>query len=191
MACTAVHCYALAMVRPASQSRLAGEIPVRVGLGVSGSRPRFVAAHGTAKAMPGSPVPTSTSRVFRGNRGRHAHSPGRSGISRPARLAPGKDQAHKTKADLPGGQQEPDGPLLTLLGGLHNAPDGKGPHFDCAAGAGTRHGMAGSPRPNSWGGSSPASCRRRPSACGGRIQCTYDLFERMEADQRRHRPDCQ
>ena len=179
------------MVRPASQSRLAGGIPVRVGIEVSRRRPRFVAAHGTAKAMPGSPVPPSISRAIQGNRRRHAHSLGRSGISRSARLVSGKDQAHKTKVDLLGAQQEPDGPLLTLRGGLHNAPDGKGPHFDCASGVGTRHGMAGNSRPNSCGGSSPASCRRRPSACGGRIQCTYENFERMEADRRRHRPDYQ
>jgi RNA-directed DNA polymerase len=54
-----------------------------------------------------------------------------------------------------GGQRESEGVVVPLIGVQHNAPGGKGPHFDHAGGEGKREGMAGSARSNYPGGLSP------------------------------------
>jgi RNA-directed DNA polymerase len=51
-----------------------------------------------------------------------------------------------------GGQRESEGAVVLLIGVQHNAPGGKGPHFDHAFSEGKRKGMAGSARSNSPGG---------------------------------------
>ncbi len=56
----------------------------------------------------------------------------------------------------PGGQRESEGVVVPVIGVQHNAPGGKGPHFDHAGGEGKREGMAGTARSNHPGGSSPA-----------------------------------
>jgi RNA-directed DNA polymerase len=55
----------------------------------------------------------------------------------------------------PGAQRESEGVVVPLIGVQHNAPGGKGPHFDHAGGEGKRKGMAGSARSNYPGGPSP------------------------------------
>jgi RNA-directed DNA polymerase len=57
----------------------------------------------------------------------------------------------------PGGQRESEGVVVPLIGVQHNAPGGKGPHFDRASGEGKRQGMTGGSRSNSPGG--PVACR--------------------------------
>ncbi len=56
----------------------------------------------------------------------------------------------------PGGQRESEGVVVPVIGVQHNAPGGKGPHFDHAGGEGKREGMAGSARSNYPGGLRPA-----------------------------------
>jgi RNA-directed DNA polymerase len=56
----------------------------------------------------------------------------------------------------PGAQRESEGVVVPLIGVQHNAPGGKGPHFDHACGEGTRQGMAGSARSNHPGRPQPA-----------------------------------
>jgi RNA-directed DNA polymerase len=56
----------------------------------------------------------------------------------------------------PGGQRESEGAVVPVIGVQHNAPGGKGPHFDHASDGVTRQGMAGIVRSNHPGGSSPA-----------------------------------
>ena len=56
----------------------------------------------------------------------------------------------------PGGQRESEGAVVPVIGVQHNAPGGKGPHFDHACGEGKRQGMAGIARFNHPGGLSPA-----------------------------------
>jgi RNA-directed DNA polymerase len=48
----------------------------------------------------------------------------------------------------PGGQRESEGAVVPVIGVQHNAPGGKGPHFDHAWDEGKREGMAGTARPN-------------------------------------------
>jgi RNA-directed DNA polymerase len=55
-----------------------------------------------------------------------------------------------------GGQRESEGAVVPVTGVQHNAPGGKGPHFDHACGEGKRQGMAGTARSNHPGGHSPA-----------------------------------
>jgi RNA-directed DNA polymerase len=55
-----------------------------------------------------------------------------------------------------GGQRESEGVVVPLIGVQHNAPGGKGPHFDHAGVEGKREGMAGLARSNYPGGLSPA-----------------------------------
>jgi RNA-directed DNA polymerase len=55
-----------------------------------------------------------------------------------------------------GGQRESEGAVVPVIGVQHNAPGGKGPHFDHACGEGKREGMAGTARPNHPGGREPA-----------------------------------
>jgi len=55
-----------------------------------------------------------------------------------------------------GGQRESERAVVPVIGVQHNAPGGKGPHFDHACGGGKRQGMAGTARPNHPGRSRPA-----------------------------------
>ncbi len=55
-----------------------------------------------------------------------------------------------------GGQRESEGVVVPVIGVQHNAPGGKGPHFDHAGGEGKREGMAGTARSNHPGGPGPA-----------------------------------
>jgi len=55
----------------------------------------------------------------------------------------------------PGGQRESEGAVVPVIGVQHNAPGGKGPHFDHAGGEVTRQGMAGSARSNYPGRACP------------------------------------
>lgn len=55
-----------------------------------------------------------------------------------------------------GGQRESERGVVPLIGVQHNAPGGKGPHFDHARGGGKREGMTGSARSNNPDGRCPA-----------------------------------
>ncbi len=94
-----------------------------------------------------------------------------------------------------GGQRESEGAVVPVIGVQHNAPGGKGPHFDHAGGEGKREGMAGTARPNYPGGPQPAvlgwestwKVRRlqrklqsaAPAVAGGRRCCAlYDRIHR-------------
>ncbi len=55
----------------------------------------------------------------------------------------------------PGAQRESEGVVVPVIGVQHNAPGGKGPHFDHAGNEGKRQGMAGTTRSNDPGGLSP------------------------------------
>jgi RNA-directed DNA polymerase len=79
----------------------------------------------------------------------------------------GKDRAYKPMVKSPGGQRESEGVVVPAIGVQHNAPGGKGPHFDHAGGEGKREGMAGSARSNDPGGLAPAVARGSGLA-GGR-----------------------
>jgi RNA-directed DNA polymerase len=85
-----------------------------------------------------------------------AHSLGRNRRGPSAWPASGEDQVYKPMVKSPGGQRESEGAVVPLIGVQHNAPGGKGPHFDRASGEGKHQGMAGSARPNSPGRSQPA-----------------------------------
>ena len=50
---------------------------------------------------------------------------------------------HKPMGKAPGGQRESEGAVVPVIGVQHNAPGGKGPHFDHASGEGKRKGMTG------------------------------------------------
>ena len=56
----------------------------------------------------------------------------------------------------PGGQRESEGVVVPLIGVQHNAPGGKGPHFDHAGNEVTRQGMARTAWPNHPGRASSA-----------------------------------
>jgi len=56
----------------------------------------------------------------------------------------------------PGVQRESEGVVVPLIGVQHNAPGGKGPHFDHAGNEVTRQGMTGSAWSDYPGRSSPA-----------------------------------
>src|SRR5260370_21818182 len=89
-------------------------------------------------------------------------SPGSSGVRRAARVhglggnrrdpsaqpASGKDRAYKPMVKSGGVQRESEGAVVPVIGVQHNAPGGKGPHFDHAGGEGKREGMAGVSRSN-------------------------------------------
>jgi RNA-directed DNA polymerase len=62
-----------------------------------------------------------------------------------------------------GGQRESEGAVVPVIGVQHNAPGGKGPHFDHARGEGKREGMAGVTRSNHPGGREPVVVDGRPS----------------------------
>jgi RNA-directed DNA polymerase len=70
--------------------------------------------------------------------------------------ASGKDRAYKPMVKSPGVQRESEGVVVPGIGVQHNAPGGKGPHFDHAGGEGKREGMTGVSRSNYPGGCEPA-----------------------------------
>jgi len=84
------------------------------------------------------------------------HGLGRNRRDPSAWPASGKDRAYKPMVKSPGGQRESEGAVVPGTGVGHNAPGGKGPHFDHAGGEGKREGMAGTARPDSPGGCEPA-----------------------------------
>ena len=84
------------------------------------------------------------------------HGLGRNRRDPSAWPASGKDQVYKPMVKSPGGQRESEGVVVLLIGVQHNAPGGKGPHFDHAWDEVTRQGMAGTARPNDPGGPAPA-----------------------------------
>src|ERR1022692_3582614 len=67
-----------------------------------------------------------------------------------------RGQVYKPMVKAPGGQRESEGAVVPVIGVQHNAPGGKGPHFDHAGGEGKRKGMAGSARSSYPGGLAPA-----------------------------------
>jgi RNA-directed DNA polymerase len=69
--------------------------------------------------------------------------------------ASGKDRRYKPMVKSGGGQRESEGVVVPVIGVQHNAPGGKGPHFDHAGGEGKREGMAGVSRSNYSGGPWP------------------------------------
>jgi RNA-directed DNA polymerase len=75
--------------------------------------------------------------------------------------ASGKDRTYKPMVKSSGGQRESEGVVVPLIGVQHNAPGGKGPHFDHAGGEGKRQGMTGTARSNNPDGSSPVDPDRR------------------------------
>jgi RNA-directed DNA polymerase len=70
--------------------------------------------------------------------------------------ASGEDRWYKPMVKSSGGQRESEGVVVLRIGVQHNAPGGKGPHFDHAWDGGKREGMAGSARSNDPGRRSPA-----------------------------------
>jgi len=79
--------------------------------------------------------------------------------------ASGKDRRYKPMVKSGGGQRESEGVVVPVIGVQHNAPGGKGPHFDHAGGEGMREGMAGTARSNYPGGPAPVvAVDGRPSA---------------------------
>jgi RNA-directed DNA polymerase len=85
-----------------------------------------------------------------------AHSLGRNRRGPSAWPASGEDRWYKPMVKAGGGQRESEGAVVPLIGVQHNAPGGKGPHFDHASGEGKHQGMAGASRSNSPGRSQPA-----------------------------------
>ena len=73
-----------------------------------------------------------------------------------ARPASGEDRVYKPVVKASGGQRESEGVVVPVIGVQHNAPGGKGPHFDHAGSGGKHEGMAGTARSNHPGGLSPA-----------------------------------
>jgi RNA-directed DNA polymerase len=84
------------------------------------------------------------------------HGLGRNRRDPSAQPASGKDRAYKPMVKSPGAQRESEGVVVPLIGVQHNAPGGKGPHFDHAGVKGKREGMAGSARSNHPGRPRPA-----------------------------------
>jgi RNA-directed DNA polymerase len=86
--------------------------------------------------------------------------------------ASGKDRWYKPMVKSGGGQRESERGVVPVIGVQHNAPGGKGPHFDHAWDEGKRQGMAGTARPNYpgqsrlavLGGTSPAAWNGRASS---------------------------
>ena len=99
------------------------------------------------------PGPGSAWRVLPGYGGRHARKVwARNRRDPSAWPASGKDQVYKPMVKSPGGQRESEGAVVLLIGVQHNAPGGKGPHFDHAGAEGKRQGMTGVARSNYPGG---------------------------------------
>ncbi len=66
-----------------------------------------------------------------------------------------------------GGQRESEGAVVPLIGVQHNAPGGKGPHFDHASEEGKRKGMTGTARSNYPGSPQAAVTGRVPPPAPG------------------------
>jgi len=84
------------------------------------------------------------------------HGLGRNRRDPSAWPASGKDRWYKPMVKSGGGQRESEGVVVPLIGVQHNAPGGKGPHFDHAGSEVPRQGMAVSARPNHPCRASPA-----------------------------------
>jgi RNA-directed DNA polymerase len=69
-----------------------------------------------------------------------------------------------------GGQRESERGVVPLIGVQHNAPGGKGPHFDHASGEGKHQGMAGGSRSNSPGGRGAAVAGLVPPPAPGNVR---------------------
>ena len=69
-----------------------------------------------------------------------------------------------------GGQREAERGIVPVIGVQHNAPGGKGPHFDHASGEGKRQGMTGSARSNNPGRSQPAVTGLVPPPAPGNVR---------------------
>jgi RNA-directed DNA polymerase len=85
-------------------------------------------------------------------RAARAHSLGRNRRDPSAWPASGKDRVHKPMVKASGGQRESEGAVVPVTGVQHNAPVGKGPHFDHAFREGKHQGMTGASRSNYPGG---------------------------------------
>ena len=70
----------------------------------------------------------------------------------------------------PGGQRESEGAVVPAIGVQHNAPGGKGPHFDHAFGEGKRQGMTGTARFNNPGRPQPAVAGLVPPPAPGNVR---------------------
>jgi hypothetical protein len=105
------------------------------------------------RPCPAGPGPGSACRVLPGYGGRHVRRVWTG--TRETRLpgpASGEDCRYKPMVKSGGGQRESEGVIVLVTGVQHNAPRGKGPHFDHASGEGKRQGMTGTPRSNYPGG---------------------------------------
>jgi RNA-directed DNA polymerase len=95
------------------------------------------------------------------------HGLGRNRRDPSAWPASGKDRWYKPMVKSSGGQRESEGVVVPVIGVQHNAPGGKGPHFDHARDGGKRQGMTGSSRSNYPG-------RARPVVPEGIPQPAFD-----------------
>src|SRR2546428_1012728 len=103
------------------------------------------------------PVPGSACQVLPGYGEWHVRTVwSGTGETRLPGLRRAKTAGIKPMVKSGGGQRESEGVVVPLIGVEHNAPGGKGPHFDHACGEGKRQGMAGIARFNHPGGLSPA-----------------------------------
>jgi len=98
------------------------------------------------------------------------HGLGRNRRDPSAWPASGKDRRYKPMVKSGGGQRESEGVIVPVSGVQHNAPEGKGPHFDHASDEGKRKGMAGAARSNSPGGSRPAVAGLVPPPAPGMVR---------------------
>jgi RNA-directed DNA polymerase len=80
-----------------------------------------------------------------------------------------------------GGQRESEGAVVPLIGVQHNAPGGKGPHFDHAFDGGKRQGMTGAARSNSPGGRSPAVAGLVPPPAPGIVRANPVNVRELQA----------
>ena len=103
-------------------------------------------------------------------RAARVHGLGRNRRDPSAWPASGKDRSYKPMVKSTGGQRESEGVVVPVIGVQHNAPGGKGPHFDHAGGEGKREGMAGTTRSNHPGGLTSPDCR------GGNLRGKCDNF---------------
>ena len=99
-----------------------------------------------------------------------AHSLGRNRRGPSGQPASGKGQVYKPMVKSPGGQRESERGVVPVTGVQHNAPVGKGPHFDHASDEGKHQGMAGVSRSNSPGRSQPAVAGLVPPPAPGDVR---------------------
>jgi len=97
----------------------------------------------------------SPSGLFGVRRVARAHSLGWNRRDPSARPASGEDRMYKPMVKSSGVQRESEGVVVPVIGVQHNAPGGKGPHFDRAGGEGKRQGMTGTARSNNPGRPQP------------------------------------